>query len=174
MLLTSTVDAKQLILNKQLEVNPLATYNDHKDFIAKVNGRYKNLDWYYITIPKSTTDTVVDLTTLRYISYQDANELLKHSEEVNTKDLKKLRFYYYGEEIDAMFVMDLTYKTTSDREYRLDTVTVYDECYLNTDFKHVFRTNLDKNKNDNEYIKALKFHIRKYKLVKEIYYIEGE
>ena len=45
MLLTSTVDAKQLILNKQLEVNPLATYNDHKDFIAKVNGRYKNLDW---------------------------------------------------------------------------------------------------------------------------------
>ena len=80
MLLTSTVDAKQLILNKQLEVNPLATYNDHKDFIAKVNGRYKNLDWYYITIPKSTTDTVVDLTSLRYISYQDANELLKHSE----------------------------------------------------------------------------------------------
>ena len=73
-----------------------------------------------------------------------------------------------------MFVMDLTYKTTSDREYRLDTVTVYDECYLNTDFKHVFKINLDKNKNDNEYIKALKFHIRKYKLVKEIYYIEGE
>lgn len=39
MYITSGVEVRYFIDNKNLEVNPLAEYNSREDFIRKVNGR---------------------------------------------------------------------------------------------------------------------------------------
>ena len=166
-LVTTTVDIKYLIQQHQVEVNPVISYYNREDFISKVNTREYKEPWYFIFIRDDGKAPRVDLTGFTTISIREAKEeLLKHSINTESKELNRLRLYYYSEYTDSMFVIDLDYKADlrNDR-YDLTSVTVYDECHFTEVYKHYFVID---NKNSFGYLRTFAFDANKFEIVQEI------
>ena len=166
MLAITTVDIDYLIQQHQVEVNPVISYYNREDFISKVNTREYKEPWYFIFIRDDGRAPRADLTGLTNISIKEGNRLLKHSINTESKELNRLRLYYYSEYIDSMFVIDLDYKADlrNDR-YDLTTVTVYDECHFTEVYKHYFVID---NKNRFGYLRTFVFDANKFEIIQEI------
>ena len=167
MLVTTTVDIKYLIQQHQVEVNPVISYYNREDFISKVNNREYEEPWYFIFIRNDGNAPRADLTGFTTISIREAKEeLLKYSINKESKELNRLRFYYYSEYTDAMFVIDLDYKAnTEDEVYELNTVTVYDECHFTEVYKHYFVVD---NRNKFGYLRTFAFDANRFEIIQEI------
>lgn len=167
MLVTTTVDIKYLIQQHQVEVNPVISYYNREDFISKVNNREYEEPWYYIFIRNDGNAPRADLTGFTTISIREAKEeLLKYSINKESTELNRLRFYYYSEYTDSMFVIDLDYKAnTEDEVYELKSVTVYDECHFTEVYKHYFVID---NKNKFGYLRTFAFDANKFEIIQEI------
>lgn len=166
MLAITTVDIDYLIQQHQVEVNPTINYYNREDFISKVNTREYKEPWYFIFIRDDGKAPRVDLTGLTNITIKEGNRLLKHSINTESKELNRLRLYYYSEYTDSMFVIDLDYKADlrNDR-YDLTSVTVYDECHFAEVYKHYFVVD---NKNSFGYLRTFAFDANKFEIVQEI------
>ena len=167
MLVTTTVDIKYLIQQHQVEVNPVISYYNREDFISKVNTREYKEPWYFIFIRDDGKAPRVDLTGFTTISIREAKEeLLKYSINKETEEFNRLRFYYYSEYTDAMFVIDLDYRiNTEDEVYELNTVTVYDECHFTEVYKHYFVID---NRNKFGYLRTFAFDANRFEIIQEI------
>ena len=165
-LITTTVDILYLIQQHQVEVNPTINYYNREDFISKVNTREYKEPWYFIFIRNDGNAPRADLTGLTTMSIRDIEELLKYSINKESKELNRLRFYYYSEYTDSMFVIDLDYRTnTEDEVYELKSVTVYDECHFTEVYKHYFKID---NKNTFGYLRTFAFDANKFEIIQEI------
>ena len=167
MLVTTTVDIIYLIQQHQAEVNPVINYYNREDFISKVNNREYKEPWYFIFIRNDSNAPRADLTGFTTMSIREAKEeLLKYSINKESKELNRLRFYYYSEYTDAMFVIDLDYKiNTEDEVYELKTVTVYDECHFTEVYKHYFVID---NRNKFGYLRTFAFDANRFEIIQEI------
>lgn len=166
MLAITTVDIDYLIQQHQVEVNPVISYYNREDFISKVNKREFEEPWHFIFIRDDGRAPRADLTGLTNITIKEGNRLLKHSINTESKELNRLRLYYYSEYTDSMFVIDLDYKADlrNDR-YDLTSVTVYDECHFTEVYKHYFVVD---NKNSFGYLRTFAFDANKFEIVQEI------
>lgn len=166
MLAITTVDIDYLIQQHQVEVNPVISYYNREDFISKVNKREFEEPWHFIFIRDDGRAPRADLTGLTNITIKEGNRLLKHSINTESKELNRLRLYYYSEYTDSMFVIDLDYKADlrNDR-YDLTSVTVYDECHFTEVYKHYFVVD---NKNTFGYLRTFAFDANKFEIIQEI------
>lgn len=166
MLAITTVDIDYLIQQHQVEVNPVISYYNREDFISKVNKREFEEPWHFIFIRDDGRAPRADLTGLTNITIKEGKRLLKHSINTESKELNRLRLYYYSEYTDSMFVIDLDYKADlrNDR-YDLTSVTVYDECHFTEVYKHYFVVD---NKNSFGYLRTFAFDANKFEIVQEI------
>lgn len=165
-LVTTTVDIKYLIQQHQVEVNPVINYYNREDFISKVNTREYKEPWYFIFIRNDSNAPRADLTGFTVMSIREAEELLKYSINKASTELNRLRFYYYSEYTDSMFVIDLDYRTnTEDEVYELNTVTVYDECHFTEVYKHYFVID---NRNKFGYLRTFAFDANRFEIIQEI------
>lgn len=90
MFITSGVEVRYFIDNKNLEVNPIAEYSSREDFIRKVNGREED-DWHFIFFSNNGETPRVDLTSFLTVYPNNAMLLTAFSKEPNTVDLKKVK-----------------------------------------------------------------------------------
>ena len=172
MFITSGVEVKYFIENKNLEVNPMAEYNSREDFIRKVNGREEEDDWHFIFFSNNGETPKIDLTSFLTVYPNNALMLTAFSKEPNTVDLKRLRLYGYSEYIDSMFVIDMDYTLTKSELYRLTKVTVYDECHRDDNYKFVFKLGegIHNSAMSPGYVRSLKLDLNRFELISEVVY----
>ena len=172
MYITSGVEVRYFIDNKNLEVNPVTEYNSREDFIKKVNGREEENEWHFIFFSNNGETPKVDLSSFLTVYPNNAMLLTAFSKDPNTVDLKRLRLYGYSEYIDSMFVIDMDYTLTKSEVYHLTKVTVYDECHRDDNYKFIFKLGDGtlSSKMLPGHIRSLKLDLNRFELISEVVY----
>ena len=172
MFLISAVEINYYIEKNNIEVNPNVEYNTRKDFIDKVNSRDVNGDWTYIHFPDDGSQPIIDLSGFISFWSTDIAKLLPYSLTPDATELKRLRLYCYSAYTDSMFVIDLNYVASDPDYYRLDNVTVYDECHKEEYFKYTFKigNGVYSDSIHPGYISSVKFNADRFELKVELTY----
>lgn len=172
MVVTTTVDVKHLIDRGALEINPTFIPKTKEELINYLNDRADVSDWNHIFAPYNIADNMFNLTDFTSFTSFELKEDLGCAKGT---PLDALRLHFLSEVTDSMFIIDLNYVASDPDYYRLDNVTVYDECHKEEYFKYTFKigNGVYSDSINPGYISSVKFNADRFELKIELTY-EGE